>query len=188
MHTPPRTLLAALAAALALTGCGDLFFIEAETKSICKTEPGATFPAAPPVSATVSQSLRLPINGIGDVVPEEDFEAELTLRSFELNLASGATNLDGIETLRLSARAPGSTAEPTPLGTYTRNGQTNVRSIRLTGSEGTDIVELATQDELEVNVEVSGMLPQQDWTADLDVCAGLRVRADYLDLVQDNAP
>lgn len=188
MPTPLRTLLPTALAALALTGCGDLFFIEAETKSICKTEPGATFPAAPPFSATVQQSLRLPINGIGDAVPEEDFEAELTLRSFELILTSGAANLDGIDTLRLSASAPGSTAEPTPLGTYTRNGQTNVRSIRLTGSEGTNIVALARQDALDVNVEVSGMLPQQEWAADLDVCAGLRVRANYFNLVQDNAP
>jgi hypothetical protein len=185
MHT--RNLL--LPALLLLTACGDLLYIEAETESICKTESGAAFPAAPPVSHTVSQSLRLPINGIGDAVPEEDFEAELSLRSFELILGTGAANLDGIDSLSLTANTPGGTGAGILLGSYTRPaGQTNIRSIRLTGSEGTDIVSLARQDELDVRVDLSGMLPQEDWTADLDVCAGLRVRANYFNLVQDNAP
>src|SRR5688500_4660258 len=139
MNTQTHRTLAPLAALLALlTGCSDLFFIEAETESICKTEAGASFPAAPPVSATVSQSFRLPINGIGDAVPEDDVEAEMALRSFELILASGAPDLDGIETLRLTASAPGATGAAIELGSYTRPaGQTNIRSIRLSGSEGT---------------------------------------------------
>ncbi len=46
-----------------------------------------------------------------------------------------------------------------------------------------DLQKVLRQEELELTMEASGVLPTRHWTADLRVCAGLSLKADFFDIL-----
>jgi hypothetical protein len=172
-------------AALALlgTGCGPLFFLEAETQETCKLERGLTFPAALPTTVSVQQTVVFPLEDIADALPGGDTEATLRLKRFELTPTQGNPDLRGIERALVSLRKPGQTAL-TPLLEYRRAAtQTAPPRIAATGSESVDLADQIREKELELVFEARGALPAQEWRADFRACAGLQIKVDYLDWV-----
>lgn len=181
MRTSFRILLTALP--LLTTGCGSLFYVEAETDEVCKTQRNVSFPGSIPIPGTVSQTINFPIGDITNTIPQGSTEAQLRVHLFEVTATGGNPELSGVERASVAIRLP-SQATPTKLLEYRRpTNQTSTRKISATGSGVLDLNQLLDQDELELTLEASGTLPQRDWTADVRVCAGLWLRTDVLDLI-----
>jgi hypothetical protein len=182
MRPSLRTLLLSAAATLA-SGCGEsLFFVEAETEEVCKTEQNVHFPAALPGTTSIQQNFELPIGDMGSSLPEGQLESELRLKLFEVTVTGGGADLSGIERATVSLRQPGSTSVIKVID-YTRPANASGEKLTLTAATPVDLLELARQDTLEFSFEARGALPQQGWTATLRACAGMRAQVDYFDLV-----
>ncbi|MCP3141715.1 hypothetical protein [Pyxidicoccus xibeiensis] len=174
-----RALLLA-SAALLVSGCDSLFFIEAEAEEICKAEPDIEFPAALPGTASVQQTLTFPLGDFADPLPDDaDVETELRLKVFEV---TADTDLSGIERASVSVRKPG-TEQTILIGEYRRTGTAPTQTLRLTGSGSVDLLDMARQEELDFVFDARGSLPLESWTATLRACAGVRAKASYFDLV-----
>ncbi|XXF77110.1 hypothetical protein P2318_29255 [Myxococcaceae bacterium GXIMD 01537] len=183
MRTPTRILL--LTAAALASGCGDsLFFVEAEVQEICKTEKSVTFPAALPGTASVQQTFELPIGDSGAALPEGTMDSDLRLKVFEVTATSGNVDLSQIESATVSIKKAGSTEAPIKLIEYRRPPNAgSLQKLSLTASAPVDVLELARQEQLDLTFEARGALPTQEWTASVRMCAGLRAKVDYFDLV-----
>jgi hypothetical protein len=166
---------------LLATGCSSLFYVEAETEEVCKTQRNISFPASIPIPGTVSQTVNFPVGDISATIPTGSTEAQLRVRLFELTTTS--VDLSGIESASVALRLPGKST-PTKLLEYKRPAnQTSTQKLTATGNGVLDLNELIRQDSLELTFEASGTLPQRDWTGDLRVCAGLWLKTDVLDLI-----
>jgi hypothetical protein len=168
---------------LLATGCGSLFYVEAETEEICKTQRNVEFPASIPIPGTVSQTINFPIGDVRNTLPQGSTEAELRVKLFEVTARTGNPDLSGVERASVAVRLP-SQSTPTKLLEYRRPAnQPPTQKIAATGSGILNFNELTQQENLELTLEASGTLPQRDWTADVRVCAGLWLRTDVLDLI-----
>jgi hypothetical protein len=187
MRALPRVFL--LSAALVVApGCrklaDTLFVVDAEMEEICKTERSLAFPAAPGSDFAINQAVRFPLGQIGSDLPEGRLETELRLKLFELNVTSGGADLGGIEYAKVSLRRPGSTEVIRTLLEYHRPAQVySPTRLSLRGVEAVSVPELARDSEVELVFEARGSLPRQEWTADLQACAGLWARVHYFDLI-----
>jgi hypothetical protein len=180
MSPPYRLLLIALPL---LTGCNEIFYVEAETEEVCKTQRNISFPASIPIPGTVSQTINFPVGSIGDTLPTGSTEAQLRVRLFELTATSGNVDLNGIDDASVALRLPNQST-PTKLLEYRRpTNQTATQKISATGAGVLDLNDLIRQDNLELTFEATGTLPQHDWTGDVRVCAGLWMKTNILDLI-----
>ncbi|HEX8702966.1 MAG TPA: hypothetical protein VF815_29285 [Myxococcaceae bacterium] len=166
-----------------LTGCESFFFVEAKTEELCKTQQDLSFPAAIAIPGTVSQTFNFPVKDLTATIPTGDTEAFLTMKLFELTPTGGNPDLSGIEratlSLRLDEQDPGTT-----LLEYRRSSSNpNPQKLSATGSGVLDLQKVLRQEELELTMEASGVLPTRQWTADLRVCAGLSLKADFFDVL-----
>jgi hypothetical protein len=181
MRPSIRILLIALP--LLATGCDSIFYVEAETQEVCKTERNITFPASIPIPGAVSQTLNFPVGDISSSIPTGSTQAQLRVHLFELTATSSNVDLNGVEQASVALRLPGETT-PTKLLEYKRPAnQTSTQKLSATGSGVLDLNELIRQDNLELTFTASGTLPQQDWNGDLRVCAGLWMKTNILDLI-----
>ncbi|RKH03532.1 hypothetical protein D7Y13_22310 [Corallococcus praedator] len=176
-----RTLLLCCALPLFTTGCESLFNIEVEAEEICKAEDDLSFPAAFPGSASVEQSIQVPLGDFASALPDDtDVETQLRLKLFD---ATATTDISGIERASLSVRKPGS-PEYVLLGEFRRTGNGGATNkLQLTGSGAVDVLDLAKQEELEFLFQATGSLPTQPWSADIRVCVGAKASANYFGLV-----
>ncbi len=165
---------------LLATGCGSLFFIEAEAEEICKTERDLAFSAALPLTVNLERSITFPLGEFSDPLPEDTkVETELRLRLFEV---TADTDLSGIERASVSVRQPGSSTAHV-LGEYQRTSTAPTRTLQLTSTGKVDLLDLAREPELELIFDARGTLPSEDWTASVRACAGVKAHANYFDLV-----
>jgi hypothetical protein len=170
-----------LALPLITTGCSSLFYVEAETEEICKTQRNIEFPGGLPIPGTVQQTINFPVGDIGANIPTGT-ESELRLRLFELTATSGNPDLRGITEATISLRLPGQ--QPQQLLRYQRSAnQPPSQTLSATGNTTLDLNQVLAQEELELTFSATGELPPREWTADLRVCAGLWLRTDLLDLI-----
>lgn len=184
MRTSLRILL--LSSAALVTGCGpndSLFYVEADMQEVCKTESNIHFPAALPGTASVQQAFELPIGDTGSSLPDGKMTSSLQLKVFDVKATAGNPDLRGIESATVTLKQPGSTT-PIKLIEYKRPATaTSATELALTSSDAVDVLELARQQKLEFTFEARGSLPQQEWTADVRLCAGVRAKVDYFDVV-----
>jgi hypothetical protein len=181
MRPSLRILLIALP--LLTTGCSSLFYLEAETDEVCKTQHGVSFPGAPQIPGTVSQTFDFPVKDISATLPTGGTDAQLRIHLFEVTATSGNPDLSGVERASV-AFSVNAQSTPTKLLEYKRpTNQTRTEKLTATGEGVLDLNELSRTENLVVTVEASGTLPQNTWTADVRVCAGLWLRTDVLDLL-----
>ncbi len=168
---------------LLVTGCESLFYVEAETEEICKTHRNVSFPPVLPIPGTVQQTLLFPVGDITATIPTGDTNSELRVKLFELTATSGDPDLSGVETATMSLRLS-EQSTPALLLQYRRPpNQPPTQSLSATGSGTLDLQELIRQENLELSFVISGQLPTRAWTADIRVCSGLWLRADFTDLL-----
>ena len=174
------------ASALLATGCDNLFFLEAETEEICKTQGGNAVRGVPlGIEGTLEQSLDFPVGAFGETaLPDGSLELVLRAKSFSVTATDPTIDLSGIRNATLHARRAGDTGEGTLLLSFTRAaGGTPTPRYELTGDQEVDLLEFNRGEDLELLFRATGSLPSRDWTADLRGCAGLRARGDYGDLL-----
>ncbi|MBU8895443.1 hypothetical protein DRW03_14510 [Corallococcus sp. H22C18031201] len=180
MRIPSYRALLLCAAPLLVTGCDSLFTLEVEAEEICKTQADVSFPAAPSGTASVQQTLSLPLGDFAEPLPEDvEVTSALRLKTFEVD---ANTDLSGIERATVSLRKPGSD-EVILVGEYRRSGTGPVRQIRLTGGGAVDVLDLAKQSNLDFVFDAKGSLPSTQWTANMKVCAAVKARANYFNLL-----
>jgi hypothetical protein len=181
MRTFSRLLL--LAVPLFTTGCDSLFFVEAKTEELCKTQRDLSFPASIAIPGTVSQTFNFPVRDLTATIPTGDTKAFLTMKLFELTPTSGNPDLSGVERALLTVRLDGQTQATTLLEYRRTSTQANPQKLSATGNGTLDLQKVLRQEELELTMEASGVLPTRPWTADLRVCAGLSLEADFFDVL-----
>ena len=184
MRNPLSLLLCA--SALLVTGCDNLFFLEAETEEICKTQGGNDVMGVPlGIEGTIEQSLAFPVGAFGETaLPEGSVALLMRAKSFSVTATDPTIDLSGIREASLFARRAGEAGEGTLLLTFTRaGGGTPTPRFELTGDQEVDLMEFNRGEDLELVFRATGSLPSRDWTADLRGCAGLRARGDYGDLL-----
>lgn len=183
MRTPLPFLLCA--SALLVTGCDSLFFLEAETEEVCKTQGGNAVNGVPlGLEGSLEQSLDFPVGAFGEAaLPDGSLELALRARSFSVTATDPTIDLSGIRRATVHARRVGETGEGTLLLTFARaaNAAPTPR-FELTGDQEVDLMEFDRGEDLELVFRATGTLPSRDWTAELHGCAGLRARGDYSDL------
>ena len=174
------------ASALLATGCDSLFFLEAETEEICKTQGGNAISGVPlGLEGTIEQSLPFPVGAFGETaLPEGSVELLLRAKSFSVSATDPTIDLSGIRNATLHARRAGETGEGTLLLSFARAaGGAPTPRFELTGDQEVDLMSFNRGEDLELVFRATGSLPSRDWTAELRGCAGLRARGDYGDLL-----
>jgi hypothetical protein len=174
--------------ALLTSGCrkiADTFFVvNAETEEICKTERSITFPAATPDTGTLVHTVEFPLGEIGSDLPEGRLETEFRLRLFQLDVTAGGADLSGIQSAKVSLRRLGSAEIIRTLLEYRQPSDAfSPTRITLRAVEAASVPQLARDDRLELVFEAQGTLPSQEWTADLQACAGLWTEVHYFDFI-----
>jgi hypothetical protein len=180
---PSFRILLPLTVALFTTGCESLFFVEAKTEELCKTQRDLSFPAIIAIPGTVSQSFNFPVRDLTATLPTGDTEALLTLKLFELTPTSGNPDLSGVEQASLSMRLDEQTPPITLLEYRRTSTQANPQKLSAAGNATLDLQKVLRQEELKLTMSASGSPPTRPWTADLRVCAGLSLKADFFDVL-----
>jgi hypothetical protein len=187
MRALARVLLLTTTTLLA-PGCrkiADTFFVvNAETEQICQIERSIAFPAAAPDTGTLVHSLDFPLGQIGADLPEGRLDTQFRLRLFELEVTGGGADLSGLEYAKVSLRRPGSAEVIRTLLEYRQPTQAfSPTRLTLRGVEAARVAQLAREDRVELVFEAQGTLPPQAWTADIQVCAGLRAEVHYFEFI-----
>ncbi|HYO53475.1 hypothetical protein [Archangium sp.] len=187
MRALPRVLLLTTTTLLT-SGCrkiADTFFVvNAETEQICETERNITFPAAAPEAGTLVHIFEFPLGQIGADLPEGRLDTEFRLRLFELDVTGGGADLSGLEYAKVSLRRPGSAEVIRTLSEYRQPSQAfSPTRLTLRGVEAASVAQLAREDRVELVFEAQGTLPSQEWTADIQACAGLKAEVHYFEFI-----
>jgi len=194
MNRARATVFFALAAGIALSGCGGrLAYGEMEEPSLVLTQPlGQTVPGAPQVPVSVPQGIvtftfnvpSIPLAGGSTTSQQAGFTVG---SSMKLNQAAlimpSSTNADfnGLDTVTLTIS---SASQTQILAQYTKDpahlpgqilrlmpvGEVELLDY-LTGGTGTKTLTL--------DISGSGTLPANDWTADVDLDVRLKVTAGW---------
>ncbi|MCI0573202.1 MAG: hypothetical protein L0Y66_20850 [Myxococcaceae bacterium] len=181
MHSFLRAAL--LVVPLCLAGCdgkalSSLFFLEVRQERLCKMTYGVEFPGVPLGALEATQTLDFEPPSIP--VEEGDGQALLESLRIEVRASSNDAALEGIERVGLFLRPTGSSEEPTSLLELTPGaGEGGVRVFQ-SDAEPVDVLALLRQGPLELTANVAGQLPESDWTVDVEACASLSVRVNYL--------
>lgn len=184
MPSLKQTLLPALL--LATAGCGDVLFLELEQPALCKTLAGQTFGGSQ-YSTTLDIDVAREIQGLGVQSPE-GIELFVSMERARLIARSGITDFDFIDSARISvvSVAPDG-PPPAEVLSYTRTGPTGPE-VELHDGGKLNLTDYISQDTLRVEAALSGRLPSEDWSIDIEVCLYGRARANYLEFLDGQQP
>jgi hypothetical protein len=180
-----------LSALLLLSGCNQIFFVEASTSAICKHFPNEEFGFD---DATIAQLSQMPASQIPamevtkpyvlDVgsleLPAElgDAEKKAVLTGIRLEVSDPAKNFGSIDAAKIVvAPPPGSALEPHVL-TYTRT-EAAPKEIVLPGGD-LDLTPFMNEQSVHYTVTILGRFASERVVADVDACAAASVRLNYL--------
>lgn len=189
------TVLFALLASLALTGCGGkLVYGEMQEPSIVFSQPlGQTVPGAPPVPVTVPQGLAsftfqvpdIPLSGGSTTTNQAGFTigSSMKLNKAALIMSSSSNaDFNGIDTLTLTIS---SATRSQVLARYTKDpARLPGKTLVLLPVEDVELLDYLTgpaggAKTISLNVSGSGTLPANAWTADVDLDVRLKVSAGW---------
>ncbi len=204
-----QPVLAALSAAALLSACNGspLFFAELEEPKLCKTIPADELPpfiGTPPGSdlrftLPIPIASELPLFAAGGDGGSDDTVTEIRLIEYTLVARSGIIDFNQIETAQITVQPPpGSSQAPAVLVTYAKD-PAHLPGDRLVvgGDQGVNIAAYlfdpgttdagvfldagtATEGSVLVEATMTGVLPEDYWTADMRVCIYMRTRFNYL--------
>lgn len=180
MHAPrPLLLLAALA--VALSGCGDLLFLEIEQPEICQVLPGEAFSGSE-YSRELQIDLQGQLPGL-DLSSPQGLESLFRLTRVDFIARSGITDFDFISEADIRILPPeGSNLLPAHVIDYHRNGAETGSTLSMTGNQDVDLYDYLTGGAVVVDASLVGSLPPDEWSMDIRVCMYVKLRADYLEL------
>lgn len=184
-----KSALTSLALVALISGCDTFLSTELHQEQICKTLPDQEFPGAPLGGTDVEQSFEdIDLSSVSELLDVDIERLELNFTSASLTVTSPGTDLNDIETAVISIDPPsGSSLQSVDLVEYLRDpdalpGQT----LTAVPPEGPVNVLGFLQEGgglIGVTVALEGAFPTDPWTADVEICADLLVRASYQDIV-----
>jgi hypothetical protein len=168
------------------SGCGDLLYAEGDVPEACITEKDAGFQGFPiPGTYTVSREFKYDVGAI-DVLTDEDVDAEAKLLSLTLTANSGLQDMGFIDHVKGVATGPaGSNLPPLTLIDYTKPaGGAAERSVSFAADQ-TDVLPYFADGKLQLAVEITGSIPQNDWSVDARGCLAVKGKVKYLKAMQE---
>lgn len=176
MNTFKYILLPALL--VAGTGCGDILFLEVEQPAMCKVVENQQFGGSR-YSATLDLNVSQEIQGLG-ISNIQGVDLFINLQRAKLVARSGIPNFDFIDRAKVTVM-PIIASGPPPLEvlSYERTGPSG-SEVELASGEPVNISPYITAETLRAEAEISGRLPSQNWSIDIEVCLYSRARVNYL--------
>lgn len=183
---------ALLAAALLFVGCSDdLFFLEATAAAVCQHLPGQRFEVPAEVReqyarlpSAMQQGIELERTFDFDVKaqlpPETEamMETHFALTSIRLTTVNAADDLGFIDEAHLQLKPQAASGLEERVFDYVRT-EAAPRSVHWNG-EAFDVAEYVQSGNLKYTVSLVGSLPPGDVLVDIDACAEVAVKLDYL--------
>lgn len=174
--------------AVLLVGCAqDPFFLEARAVEVCQHLPAQRFSVPPGYSALpAGMQLGLELERTFDfevtaqLPPEtaEMLESQFALTSVRLTVVNPEDHLGFVDSARLQLQPEnGSGLEPRVF-TYVRKEEAP-RAVGWAG-EAFDVAKYLESGTLKYTVSLLGSLPPGDVLVDVDACAEVKVKIDYL--------
>lgn len=166
---------------VASTGCGDILFFEVEQPAICKVVENQAFGGSR-YSATIDLDVSQEIQGLG-VGDLQGVDLFVSLKRAKLVARSGISNFDFIDRAKVSVM-PIVSSGPPPLQVlaYERQGSTGTE-VELAAGEPVNISPYISAETLRAEAELSGRLPSENWSIDIEVCLYSRARVRYLEIL-----
>lgn len=165
--------MAGLAAALALTGCGDFLSLDARAPNACVTVSNLHIPGINEISTsyllpqsptiTTRQSIDVPFDAT--VLPQGSAYA-VKLTSFKLE-SQGAQTMEFVESVRLSAVSGN---QSLVVADYARASLTPTKAIETTAAPAQDVTAFIVGDVLHLEGDLTGTAPAQGFAAAATVC------------------
>jgi hypothetical protein len=180
MPSLAKTLLPALL--LTTAGCGDLLFLEVEQPSICKTLEQQAFSGSE-YSTTIDINVSQELQGLGVQSPQ-GLDVFISLQRARLTARDGISNFDFIDAARIAV-VPVTPNGPPPAEvlSYTRTRPTGAEVELHQERDNVNLSDYITQDTLRLEASLTGRLPSEDWSIDIQVCLYARARVRYLELL-----
>jgi hypothetical protein len=177
-----------LLTSFAIAGCGELLRVEAEAEQVCVRQIGEALPGTGavspvPVSGSIAKSFPLALGDIADL-SDAGLDAQLEVLSFRISAGGGA--FAGLERLAVSI-APPVGSGLTPLSLVSFPGSVEgapiafdgvAVSVDLTAAKH-DLLRYVEAGELAIQLEAEGVLPLEEWRADVEVCVAADAAYEY---------
>lgn len=169
-------------ALLAMGGC--VFSVEGEIPDIEVTQPDIQFPGFPAGAVAGEPALAIPVAHMHDRLGvSQDGFSEVRVREVAISAKSGVADLGFVRALRISitpggARAAG--AEPVEIARYERTVAPDAVGpvLRMRSDPAVNVIDSWRSDVVTVLFEVSGDLPEVNWSVDFAVRYQARLTLD----------
>ncbi len=181
MKLPLWLQLSACGALAALaSGCGDLLYVEGDVPEACITEANAGFQGFPvPGTYTVNRDFNYDVGSL-DALTNEDVEAQAKLLSLTLTANQGLTDMGFIQHVKAVANAPAdANLPPLTLIDYTKPASGQAGQTISFAADQTDVLPYFADGKLQLSVEITGSIPQNDWSVDAKGCLSVKGKVKY---------
>lgn len=161
------------------SGCG-LLYAEGDVPEACITEADASFPGFPvPGTYTVNRDFNYDVGAL-DVLTDDNVDAEAKLLSLTLTANSGLTDMGFIDQLKGTAASPAGSGLPAlTLINYTKPAGRAVGKTLSFASQPTNVIPYIADGKLRLSVEITGSIPQTDWSVDARGCLSVKGKFKY---------
>jgi hypothetical protein len=181
----PHWLKASACGAIAAlsVGCSDILYAEGDIPEVCVTEANTSFPGVPvDGTQTVKQDLSYDIGSIDILTDDKNgVEAQAKLLSLTLTASDNTTDLGFIDHLKATVAAPaGSNLPPLTVIDYTKPAGAQATKAIAFKSDSTDVIPYFVDGNLNLSLEITGDVPQTDWSVDAQGCLSVKGKVKYL--------
>tara|TARA_R110002073_G_scaffold218689_3_gene378980 strand:+ start:1117 stop:1674 length:558 start_codon:yes stop_codon:yes gene_type:complete len=153
----------------------DWLVIETEIQEVCMVDLVSEFEGVTPIPGGPEGIVRrvLGTEDLG-ITLSDKFSAEMYLRGVGIYSADGVESFDFINTLRVEVAA--GNAPVVELLSFDASAE-NGDALFVPSKSAVDLAAYIESDDMELRVEFSGTMPEQAWSANLEVC--LNAKAAY---------
>lgn len=168
--------VAAVAALLPLSGC-ELFAIETDIPELCVGFNDRLIPGVKGGEDFERSVLADPLKTFGAYV---ELDADITAANATLRAKSGVSSLAFLDSLSVTIKSTAFGGQLVPLSLvrcadYACASDTLESTISQTPPDG--IMDVIQDGQVELEVKMTGDLPEQDWVVDIEVCVSGKARA-----------
>jgi hypothetical protein len=186
-----------LVAALIVTGCGDLMFVEMELPEVCNQMGDAGFEGVDPALIAAAEAQGIPLDlgvqtvsqnfdfPLADNLPganSAEFDGELSLIRVVFTAESGITDFSFVDSATIGVAPPaGSHLQSRTLLEYVKTPESAVLPTMTLDGARFDLIEYMRAGALQLSVSMTGRLPLQAWNVSVQGCGYLRGKYKYLE-------